>query len=136
MGVYATADDLYKYMGQIFELAFQTEGLGDKLRSTGVAIKLSYTDPDSVMAVDFGHGIVECGSDVKMATDVSLFMTADTAHHFWLGKVNVPLALAKKTIRSEGSITKVLKLAPMMSPMHSKYEQILRDAGLEDLINR
>lgn len=136
MGVYSNADDLYKYMGQIFSLAFETEGLGEKLNSTGVALKLNYTDPDSVMAVDFGRGVVECGDDIKMDVDVDLFMTADTAHHFWLGKVNVPMAMAKGQIKAKGSVAKVLKLAPMMSPMHSKYEGILRDAGLEDMIER
>lgn len=136
MGVYKTAEDLYKYMGQIFSLAFETEELAEKLKATGVAIRLNYTDPDSVMAIDFGRGVVECGDDVAMDVDVDLVMSADSAHQFWLGKLNVPLAFAKGTIKAKGSISKVLKLAPLMSPMHEKYKAILCDAGLEELIDR
>ena len=115
MGAYKSAEDLYKYMGQIFALAFETEGLKEKLNATGVTLKLNLTDPDSVIAVD-------------------LDMTADNAHKFWLGKLNVPLAIAKRDIKVHGSVQKVLKLAPLMQPLHEKYQQILKDAGLEEMI--
>lgn len=134
MGVYKTADDLYKYMSQIFALAFETEGLGEKLNATGTQLKLNLTDPDSVIAIDFAKGIVECGDDITIDVDVDLFMSADVAHKFWLGKVNVPLAMAKRQIKVQGSVQKVLKLAPLMSPLHSKYTEILRDAGRDDLL--
>ena len=134
MGVYKSADDLYKYMSQIFALAFETEGLGEKLNGTGIQLKLNLDDPESAIAIDFGQSIVQCGTDITMDVDVDLFMSADTAHRFWLGKVNVPLAMAKKQIKVKGSVQKVLKLAPMMSPLHSQYEQILRDAGRQDLL--
>jgi ubiquinone biosynthesis protein UbiJ len=120
-------------MGQIFALAFETDGLRQKLNATGVTLKLNLTDPDSVIAVDFGQGIVQFGSDITMDVQVDLDMTADIAHRFWLGKVNVPLAIAKRDIKVHGSVQKVLKLAPLMQPLHEKYHQILKDAGLEEL---
>ena len=134
MGAYKSAEDLYKYMGQIFALAFETDGLKQKLNATGVTLKLNLTDPDSVIAVDFGQGIVQYGSDITMDVQVDLDMTADIAHRFWLGKVNVLLAIAKRDIKVHGSVQKVLKLAPLMQPLHDKYQQILKDAGLEELI--
>lgn len=134
MGTYKSAEDLYTYMGQIFALAFETEGLKEKLNATGVTLKLNLSDPDSVIAVDFGNSIVQCGSDVTMDVAVDLQMTADTAHRFWLGKLNVPLAIAKREIKVHGSVQKVLKLAPLMQPLHEKYQQILKDAGLEEMI--
>ena len=133
MGAYKSAEELYKYMGQIFALAFETDGLKQKLNATGVTLKLNLSDPDSVIAVDFGQGIVQFGSDITMDVQVDLEMSADTAHRFWLGKVNVPLAIAKRDIKVHGSVQKVLKLAPLMQPLHDKYHQILKDAGLEEL---
>ena len=134
MGAFKSADDLYKYMGQIFALAFETEGLKEKLNATGVTLKLNLTDPDSAIAVDFGNGVVQFGSDITMDVAVDLDMTADTAHKFWLGKLNVPLAIAKRDIKVHGSVQKVLKLAPLMQPLHDKYQQILKDAGLDEMI--
>ena len=134
MGAYKSAEDLYKYMGQIFALAFETPGLKEKLNATGVTLKLNLTDPDSTIAVDFGNGVVQYGSDITMDVAVDLEMTADNAHKFWLGKLNVPLAIAKRDIKVHGSVQKVLKLAPLMQPLHEKYQQILRDAGLEEMI--
>jgi ubiquinone biosynthesis protein UbiJ len=133
VGAYKSAEELYKYMGQIFALAFETDGLKQKLNATGVTLKLNLTDPDSVIAIDFGEGIVQYGSDITMDVQVDLEMTADIAHRFWLGKVNVPLAIAKRDIKVHGSVQKVLKLAPLMQPLHEKYHQILKDAGLDEL---
>ena len=134
MGAFKSADDLYKYMGQIFALAFETDGLKEKLNATGVTLKLNLSDPDSAIAVDFGNGVVQFGSDITMDVAVDLDMTADTAHKFWLGKLNVPLAIAKRDIKVHGSVQKVLKLAPLMQPLHDKYQQILKDAGLDEMI--
>ena len=134
MGAYKSAEDLYKYMGQIFALAFETPGLKEKLNATGVTLKLNLTDPDSTIAVDFGNGVVQYGSDITMDVAVDLEMTADNAHEFWLGKLNVPLAIAKRDIKVHGSVQKVLKLAPLMQPLHEQYQQILKDAGLEEML--
>jgi hypothetical protein len=134
VGVYKSAEDLYQYMGQIFALAFETEGLREKLNATEVTLKLNLSDPDSTIAVDFGQGVVQFGSDITMDVAVDLQMSADTAHNFWLGKLNVPLAIAKRQIKVHGSVQKVLKLAPLMQPLHEKYQQILKDAGLEEMI--
>ena len=136
MGVYTDAESLYCYMGQMFNVAFETEDLGDRLRASGVAVRLHHTDPDATISIDFGKGVVEFGDDSTVAADVDLYMTADTAHRFWLGKVNVPLAVAKGTIKSKGSMAKVLKLAPVMTPLFGKYEEILREAGLGELLDR
>jgi hypothetical protein len=127
VAAYKSAEDLYKYMGQIFALAFETDGLKEKLNATGVTLKLNLTDPESVIAVDFGRGVTQFGSDITMEVQVDL-------DKFWLGKLNVPLAIAKRDIKVHGSVQKVLKLAPLMQPLHDQYQQILKDAGREDMI--
>src|SRR5437016_13868054 len=98
MGAYKSAEDLYKYMGQIFALAFETDGLKEKLNATGVTLKLNLADPDSVIAVDFGNGIVQFGSDITMDVQGDLDLSADNAHKSWLGKLSVPLAIAQRDI--------------------------------------
>ena len=40
-------------------------------------------------------------------------MDADTAHRFWLGKVNVTVALARGQMKAKGPVAKILKLVPL-----------------------
>ena len=41
-------------------------------------------------------------------------MDADTAHRFWLGKVNVTVALARGQMKAKGPVAKILKLVPLV----------------------
>ena len=63
-----------------------------------------------------------------------MVLSADTAHAFWLGKVNITVALARGTVKARGPVAKVLRLVPLVEPSFPRYEQILRDAGRTDLL--
>lgn len=134
MAVYSDAEVLYRCIGQLFAWAFDAENLGDNLRASGVAIRLHLTDPDATVSLDFGNGVVEFGDGSSVVPRVDLYMTADTAHEFWRGKVNVPLAVAKGAIRAEGSMATVLMSAPLISPLAGKYEELAREAGLQEAL--
>ena len=60
-------------------------------------------------------------------------MDADTAHRFWLGKVNVTVALARGQISARGPVAKILKLVPLVKPVQGRYEAQLEAAGRADL---
>ena len=60
-------------------------------------------------------------------------MEADTAHRFWLGKVNVTVALARGQMKAKGPVAKILKLVPLVKPVFPRYRQQLADAGRQDL---
>ena len=56
-------------------------------------------------------------------------MDADTAHRFWLGKVNVTVALARGQMKAKGPVAKILKLVPLVKPVFPRYRQMLEEAG-------
>ena len=60
-------------------------------------------------------------------------MDADTAHRFWLGKVNVTMALARGQIKAKGPVAKILKLVPLVKPVFPRYKAQLEAAGRSDL---
>ena len=62
-------------------------------------------------------------------------MSADTAHQFWLGKVNLVAALTRGTMTAKGPIPAIMKLLPAITPAYKQYPEILRAKGLESLIN-
>ncbi len=69
-----------------------------------------------------------------LAPDVVMAMSADLAHEFWQGRLNLFSALARGQIQATGSVDKVLRLVPAAEPLFQRYLTLLRDRGLEHLI--
>jgi putative sterol carrier protein len=81
---------------------------------------------DEPTDVDFG--------ETEMEPDVVMSMEADTAHRFWLGQVNVTVALARGEIKASGPVAKILKLVPLTKPIFPRYKALLEEQGREDLV--
>ena len=82
--------------------------------------------------IDGEDGQVDMG-ETTMEPEVIMSMEADTAHKFWLGKVNVTVALARGQMKAKGPVAKILKLVPLVKPVFPKYKAMLDEAGREDL---
>jgi putative sterol carrier protein len=70
-----------------------------------------------------------------MEPDVVMSMAADTAHKFWLGQVNVTVAMARGQIKAKGPVAKILKLVPLTKPVFPRYKAQLEKQGRTDLVN-
>ncbi|HZW83220.1 MAG TPA: hypothetical protein VFF14_07390, partial [Candidatus Deferrimicrobium sp.] len=66
--------------------------------------------------------------------EIVMSMKADTAHLFWMGKINLMAALAKGQIVSKGPINKALALLPAIKPTYTMYPEHLKKLGMEELI--
>jgi hypothetical protein len=97
-------------------------------------LKLNYTEPTAVMTVDMPNQKVVYGPDGPKPS-VEMFMKTDVAHGFWLGNVNVSMALAKGQMRAKGPIPKILKLVPIAKKLFPRYRELLEKAGRQDLLN-
>jgi 2-oxoisovalerate dehydrogenase E1 component len=62
--------------------------------------------------------------------------SGDASHLFWLGKLNVPRAIATRQVVARGSVPKALALLPAVKPVFDLYEQALQELGYADLIPR
>lgn len=89
------AVEVHKYLGGVFEVAFADPEIGPKLRATGIVLKTIYSAPDAIILIDTTTGEVTEG-ELDSACTASMAMTADTGNAYWQGKVNLPLAMAKK----------------------------------------
>jgi putative sterol carrier protein len=82
-----------------------------------------------------GHpGDVDLGES-EMEPEVTMSMAADTAHRFWLGQVNITVALARGQIKAKGPVAKILKLVPLTKPVFPRYKALLEAQGRDDLAN-
>ena len=135
MPYFKDADEVYAYIGKLFEDLAADDELGPKFRKADTIVQYRYSNPDSLITVkmlDGQEGQVDCG-DTQLEPEVVMTMEADTAHKFWLGKVNVTVALARGQMKAKGPVAKILKLVPLTKPVFPRYRKMLEDAGRRDL---
>jgi putative sterol carrier protein len=130
------AEEVYAYIGRLFEQLAQDEELGPKFRKANTVVQYRYREPESQITVKLmegEEGRVDCGP-TDMEPEVVMTMAADTAHRFWLGKVNVTVALARGQMKAKGPVAKILKLVPLVKPVFPRYRAMLEDSGRTDLL--
>jgi putative sterol carrier protein len=126
--------EVAKYIGGIFETAFEDPEIGPKLVGTGLVVAFDFTDPEAVVVIDMANKSVREGHGGGPPAMATMAMTADVGNAYWQGKVNLPLAMAKKKIRVEGNVASLLKLAPLGKKLYPGYIQRLKDDGRDDLV--
>jgi putative sterol carrier protein len=130
------ADEVYATIGQLFRDLADDEELAPKFSKANTIVQYQYREPESVITVKLiegEDGQVDCG-ETAMEPEVVMTMAADTAHRFWLGKVNVTVALARGQMKAKGPVAKILKLVPLTKPIFPKYRKLLEDSGRTDLL--
>jgi putative sterol carrier protein len=136
LGYFKDADEVYRYIGKLFQDLAEDEELAPKFRKANTIVQYQYRDPESQITVqleDVEDGRVDLG-ETDMEPEVVMTMDADTAHRFWLGKVNVTVALARGQMKAKGPVAKILKLVPLVKPVFPRYRKMLEDAGRQDLL--
>ena len=137
MAYFKDADEVYAYIGKLFEQLAEDEELAPKFRKANTIVQYRYRDPESQITVKLMEGEdgqVDCG-ETTMDPEVVMTMEADTAHRFWLGKVNVTVALARGQMKAKGPVAKILKLVPLTKPIFPRYKALLESQGRQDLVN-
>ncbi|MGE0219850.1 SCP2 sterol-binding domain-containing protein [Mycolicibacterium sp.] len=131
---FANSAEVSKYIGGIFEAAFEDEEIGPKLVDTGLVIAFDFTDPEAVVVIDMAGKAVREGLEGGPAPTATMSMTADTGNGYWQGKVNLPLAMAKRKIKVDGDMAGLLKLAPLGKKLYPVYIDRLKNDGRDDLL--
>lgn len=135
MPYFKDADEVYEYLGRLLaDLCVDAE-LEPKFNKANTIVQCRYTNPDcaiTVKMIDGEKGRIEMGEST-LEPEVVLAMEADVAHRFWLGKVNVTVALARGQVVASGPVAKILKLVPLIKPVFPRYRQMLIDNGRQDL---
>ena len=129
----ADEGELRRYVGSIFQAAMADPETGPKLAETGLVLRLECTDPDSTLTVDLPGKVVYSGDDGPVP-GATMTMSSETANAYWQGKVNLPVAMARGTVKVEGEISKLLVLAPLSKKLFPTYIENLKNDGRDDLI--
>ncbi len=137
MAYFKDAQEVYETIGKLLQDIVTDEELAPKFRKANTIVRYQYREPDSTITVRLQEGQpgeVDFGES-EMEPEVTMAMEADTAHRFWLGDVNVTVALARGQIKAKGPVAKMLKLVPLTKPVFPRYKAQLEQQGRTDLID-
>ena len=101
MGRFKDDGDVYRLIGRLFEELAADPELATRFRKTNTTVQYRMSNPDAQITVDMRPDTemrVDLGP-TDLDPEVVMTMDADTAHRFWLGKVNVTVALAPRAPR-------------------------------------
>jgi len=126
MSAFANTDQLQKIMVELWNQIKNTPSMSEKLLSSKLIVQFQYRDPDGKITIDCSDGkqfLIYAG-ETKIKPQVEMAMKADVAHEFWLGKVNVPVAILTGRMMARGPVNKALALLPVIKPAYDLYPDI------------
>ena len=136
MPVFRDDQEVYQYIGRLFQDLTDDPELSPKFRRADTIVQYRYSNPESQITVKMKEGEegqVDFGES-DLEPEIVMTMEADTAHRFWLGKVNVTMALAKGQMKAKGPVAKILKLVPLVKPVFPLYQKMLEEENRDDLL--
>ncbi len=136
MPVFKDDQEVYQYIGKLFQDLSDDPELSPKFRRADTIVQYRYSNPESQITVKMKEGEdgqVDFG-ETDLQPEIVMTMEADTAHKFWLGNVNVTMAMAKGQIKAKGPVAKILRLVPLVKPVFPRYKAMIEQSGRQDLL--
>ncbi len=136
MGTFKNKEDLQTILNKLWDMIFSNPEIIESVSGEKLIVKFRYTDFETSFYIDLTGERPTYYWDPadKVASDVEMILSSETAHKFWLEQLNVPLAIASRKIVAKGSIQKALKLLPALKPAFPLYPEVLVQLGRGDLV--
>jgi hypothetical protein len=131
MAEFQSRAEFREVMDRVFTIMSTDPEMGPKLRDARVPQRFEFPDQDAVVNIthdDSGGGQNlrwEWSDDVDWEPQVEMTMDSDVANKYFQGKENVPIALARRRIKSSGHMKAALKLIPITKPVIAQYREML-----------
>jgi hypothetical protein len=120
-------------MDAVFSLMSEDADMGPKLRDANVPQRFEFDDVDMVVNVRAGAAgedanlYWEWTDDVSWEPKVKMKMSAEVAIRYFQGKENVPVAIARRRIKTGGDVKAALALIPITKPVYAQFRELLED---------
>jgi hypothetical protein len=126
MPFYSDTKELNRVMDALWDKIAKDDDISNKLLASKLIVRFNYREPEGRLTVDCSDGktVNFTTGDTEAKPIVEMFMKADVAHDFWLGKVNVPIAILSGKIVSKGPTPRALALLPVVKPAYAFYPSI------------
>jgi len=133
MGPFRDTEELYRVMGALFDRLAADPEIAARLGGAGLVVRFVWRDPDGEATVDLRGGVRYTLGPSELEPDVEMIQSAEVAHRFWLGRLNVPAAIAARRVIARGDVPKALRLLPAVRPAFAVYPRVLEELGLGHL---
>ena len=118
-------------MDAAFALLSEDPDMGPNLREADVPQRFEFEDVDMVCNVRAGtpgerpnlHW--EWSDEVDWEPRVEMGMSAEVAVRYFQGKENIPIAIARRRIRTGGDLRAALALIPITKPVFEQFRALL-----------
>lgn len=138
MTIFENSEQLENVLFNFFKELTNNKSIADKLMAHKVTLKFNYSSPDLSLFIDCKNSdkpqVFVNKTDEE--PDIDLVMSADTAHKFWMGKVNLVMAITKRDIVVKGSVPKLLMLLPIITPAFKIYPEYLKNNGFSEFLEK
>jgi hypothetical protein len=131
MPVFESTEKMYDVLGGALSAITDDPAISKKFNEKNINVRFVYNNPSGeiwVMHGDEKPYVLTGPSGIK--ADVEMWISGDDSHAFWLKKLNLPVAMAKRKVKSKGPTTKVLALLPLLKPAYEKYPSICKEKGI------
>ena len=128
---FSSPEEFRSVMDLVFEMMSTDEAMGPRLRDADVPQRFEFPDVDMVMNVraaregEDGNLHWEWTDDVDWKPKVKMEMSSETANKYFQGKENVPMAIARRRIKTGGDVKAALSLIPITKPVYASYREML-----------
>jgi alkyl sulfatase BDS1-like metallo-beta-lactamase superfamily hydrolase len=134
MPYFTEIQPFYDAIQELFVKLTDDPAIKQKALDSELVVRFIYRDPEGEVWIDCtGDEVKVLPGTQDLTADATLTMETDTAHKFWLGKLNLIKSLTSGEIESEGSVPRMLKLLPVIKPAFKIYPEVLKSMGLESI---
>jgi hypothetical protein len=124
---FESAKELREVIDRIFTMMDADPEMGPKLREADAPQRFEFSDFDVVVNIratredEAGNLYWEWSDDVDWDPKVQMTMSSEVANRYFQGKENVPMAVARRRIRTGGDLKAALALIPITKPIYEQY---------------
>jgi SCP-2 sterol transfer family protein len=131
MALFKSSSEFREVVDRAFEIMSTDPDMGPKLRDARVPQRFEFPDVDAVVNITYDDSGGEhnlrwvWSDDVDWEPKVQMTMDSEVANKYFQGKENVPIAIARRRIKSSGDMKAALKLIPITKPVFPRYRAML-----------
>ncbi len=135
MPIFNDTDHLYSVFDRFLNRVASEPDVAAGLLAGNFVLRFRYTKPEAQITIDLRDDSMrwELG-DSDLEPELEMIQTGDVAHQFWMGSLNLPVAVATRQVVSRGPLPKALALLPAVKPTYALYADVLRELGHGDLL--